>query len=145
MIRTRNPRIDVAELERRIDEELAREPGAGGDERLARLAAAVHARTIEAQLDRAEERSTPRTEWPPDVRVPGVVSPALRKLILRVLSLAFRDQHQVNAALIRSQRETLALVQTLIERIDVLEARLESERATARAARIAQRRNEDAS
>jgi hypothetical protein len=144
MIRTRNPRIDVAALERRIDEELAREPGAPGDERLARLAAAVHARTIEAQLDRAEERSVPRTEWPAEIRVPALVSPAVRKLILRVLSLAFRDQHQVNAALIRSQRETLVLVQTLLERIDVLEARLESERAAARALRIAQRRGEDA-
>jgi hypothetical protein len=144
MIRTRNPRIDVDHLERRIDEELAREPGVPGDERLARLAAAVHARTIEAQLDEAEERSAPRTAWPAEVRVPGIVSPAVRRLILRVLSLAFRDQHQVNAALIRSQREALALVQTLLERIDVLEARLEAERAAARAARIAQRRHEDA-
>ncbi len=143
MIRTRNPRIDVAELERRIDEELAREPGAHGDERLARLAVAVHARTIEAQLESAELRSVPRTEWPPEVRVPGVISPAIRRLILRILSLAFRDQHQVNAALIRSQRETLALVQTLLERIDVLESRLESERANARALRIAKRRAED--
>ena len=143
MIRTRNPRIDVDALERRIDEELAREPGVHGDERLARLAAAVHARTIEAQLDRAEERSAPRTHWPSDVRAPALLSPALRRLILRVLSLAFRDQHQVNAALIRSQRETLALVQTLLERIDALELRLDTERAAARAQRIAQRRGED--
>ena len=143
MIRTRNPRIDVADLERRIDEELAREPGAAGDERLARLSAAVHARSIEAQLGLAEERSAPRTEWPPEVRVPGLVSPGVRRLVLRLLSLAFRDQQQVNAALIRSQRETLALVQSLVERIDVLEARLESERAAARALRIAQRRGEE--
>jgi len=145
MIRTRNPRIDVADLEQRIDEELAREPGAPGDERLARLSAAVHARTIEAQLDRAEERAAPRTEWPAEVRLPAFVSPGMRKLILRVLGLAFRDQYQVNAALIRSQRESLALVHTLLERIDVLEERLESERAAARALRIAQRRGEDAS
>ena len=143
MIRTRNPRIDVADLERRIDAELSRDAGMRGDERLARLAAAVHARMIEAQLERAEERSVPRTQWPNDVRVPGIVSPSMRNLILRALSLAFRDQHQVNAALIRSQRETLALVQTLIERVDVLETRLESERAAARALRIAQRRSED--
>jgi hypothetical protein len=143
VIRTRNPRIDVAELERRIEEEVAREPGTHGDERLARLAATVHARSIEAQLDRAEERSTPRTHWPADVRLPALVSPAMRKLILRVLSLAFRDQHQVNAALIQSQRETLALVQTLLERIDVLEGRLEAERASARALLIAKRKSEE--
>lgn len=143
MIRTRNPRIDVADLERRIDEELAREPSATGDDRLARLAATVHARTIEAQLDQAEARSTPRTEWPPEIRVPALVSPAVRRLILRVLALAFRDQQQVNAALIRSQRESLALVHTLLERIDVLESRIESDRAAARALRIAQRKNVD--
>jgi hypothetical protein len=143
MIRTRNPRIDVAELERRIEAEIAREPGARSDERLSRLAAAVHARTIEAQLDRAEERSVPRAQWPPDVRVPAVVSPGMRALILRLLALAFRDQHQVNASLIRAQRESLALIQTLLERIDALEARLEEERAAARAARIAQRRSDE--
>jgi hypothetical protein len=144
MIRSRNPRIDVADLERRIDEELAREPGAHGDERLARLAATVHARTIEAQLERAEERSAPRTQWPPDVRIPAFVSPGVQRLILRVLSLAFRDQQQVNAALIHAQREMLSLVHTLLERIDDLELRLESERAAARAARMAQRTGEDA-
>ena len=144
MIRTRNPRIDVAELERRIDEELERDPTGRGDERLTRLAAAVHVRTIESQLDRAEERSAPRTRWPDDVRLPLVgSSPALQRVVLRMLSLAFRDQHHANAALIRSQRETLALVQTLLERIDALESRLESERAAARAQRIAQRRGED--
>jgi len=144
MIRSRNPRIDVAALEARIDEELAREPGANGDERLARLAAAVHARTIEAQLDLAEERSAPRSHWPADVRMPAIVSPSMRRFILRLLALIFRDQQQVNAALIRSQRETLALVETLLERIDDLEARLEAERSVARAARIEQRPSEDA-
>jgi hypothetical protein len=145
MIRTRNPRIDVAELERRMDEELARDPGARGDERLTRLAATVHARTIEAQLDRAEERSAPRTEWPEDLRLPFVgSSQAVRRFVLRVLSMMFRDQHHVNAALIHSQRETLALVQTLLDRIEVLETRVDADRAAARALRIAQRRGEDA-
>jgi hypothetical protein len=68
----------------------------------------------------------------------------MRRFALRFLALAFRDQHQANAALIRSQREMLALVQTLLERIEALEARLESDRAAARAVRMAQRRGEDA-
>jgi hypothetical protein len=145
MIRSRNPRIDVDELERRIDEELARDPDMpGGDERLARLAATVHARAIEAQLNFAEQRSTPRTTWPIDLRVPFVSSSErLKQAVLRIMSLAFRDQYEANNALIRSQRELLALVQTLLERVDTLEARLEAERATTRAQRIAQRRAED--
>jgi hypothetical protein len=145
MIRSRNPRIDVDELERRIDEELARDPDAGdGDERLARLAATVHARAIEAQLNFAEQRSTPRTAWPVDLRVPFVLSSnVLKRAILRAMSLAFRDQYEANNALIRAQRETLALVHTLLERIDTLEARLEAERATTRAQRMAQRRSDE--
>ena len=141
MIRSRHPRLDVDELERRIDAELARDPDApGGDDRLARLAATVHARAIEAQLNFAEQRSMPRTTWPVDLRVPFVSSSErLKKAVLSIMSLAFRDQYEANNALIRSQRELLALVQTLQERIDTLEARLETERATTRAQRIAQR------
>jgi hypothetical protein len=141
MIRSRNPRIDVDELERRIDAELARDPDApDGDERLARLAATVHARAIEAQLTFAEQRSTPRDSWPVDLRIPFVSSSErLKKAVLSMMSLAFRDQYEANNALIRSQREMLALVQTLLERIDSLEARLEAERATTRAQRIASR------
>jgi hypothetical protein len=145
MIRSRNPRIDVNDLERRIDEELARDPDLpAGDERLARLAATVHARAIEAQLNFAEQRSTARTAWPVDLRVPFVSSSEkLKAAILRIMSLAFRDQYEANNALIRAQREQLALVQTLVERIETLEARLEAERATTRAQRIAQRRTDE--
>jgi hypothetical protein len=141
MIRSRNPRIDVEELERRIDAELARDLDApAGDERLTRLAATVHARAIESQLNFAEQRSTPRATWPVDLRVPFISSSErLKKAILSIMSLAFRDQYEANNALIRSQREMLALVETLLERIDTLEARLEAERATTRAQRIAQR------
>lgn len=140
-MRSGNPRIDVGALERRIDAELARDPAAGaGDERLARLAATVHARAIEAHLDAAEARSHARTDWPAGVRVPLVSSSGLlRRAALRVLALAFRDQHEANAALIRSQRELLALVQTLAERVAALEERLDDERAGARARAAAQR------
>jgi hypothetical protein len=145
MIRSRNPRLDVDELERRIDAELARDPdpdavAGAADERLARLAATVHARAIEAQLNFAEQRSIARTVWPVDLRLPLISSSErLKKAVLSIMSLAFRDQYEANNALIRSQRELLALVQTLIERIDTLEARLETERVTTRAQRIAQR------
>ena len=139
MIRSRNPRIDVAQLENQIAEELAREPGAG-DDRLARLAAQVHVRTIEAQLAHAEQRSAPRNTWPDDLRIFPFQSRGLRSFALRVLRLAFRDQQEVNAALIRSARESLALVQALSERVAELEARIERERASERARVMEQRR-----
>jgi hypothetical protein len=144
VIRSRNTRLNAAELQQRVEDELAREPGSEGDERLVRLAATVHAHAIEAQLERAESRARPRTAWPDDVRIPLVSwSASLRRLVLNALSLAFRDQFEVNAALIRSQRESLALIQSLLDRIEVLETRLEAERAAARTQRIAQRRSEE--
>ncbi len=147
MIRSRNPRIDVDDLERRIDAELARDPEAGdGEERLARLAATVHARAIESQLNFAEQRSTPRATWPADLRVPLISSSErLKKAVLSIMSMAFRDQYEANNALIRAQRETLALIQTLLDRIETLEVRLEAERATTRAQRIATRSDASAS
>lgn len=145
MIRSRNPRIDVDDLEKRVNDELARDPDSPGrGERLTRLAATVHARAIEAQLNFAEQRSTPRAAWPPDLRLPFVSSSEpLKRAVLRIMSLAFRDQYEANNALIRAQREQLALVQTLLDRIDSLEGRLESERAATRAQRIAQRRSSE--
>jgi hypothetical protein len=144
MIRSRNAKIDVAALEAQIAEELERDPQTRSTERLARLAASVHVRTIENALERAEERSTPRTAWPAEIRLfPFHASRRLQRLVLRVMALAFRDQYEVNAHLIRAQRETIALVDGLIERIDRLEAQLESERAALRSELMARRNAAD--
>ncbi len=141
-MRSRNPRIDIPALEQRVAEELARDP-AVGDERLARLAAQVHARTIEAQLAHAQERSAPREAWPEDLRIFPFQLPALQRFALRLLRLASRDQQEVNAALIRSARESLALAQALSERLAELEARFERDRSAERTRRIAQRKGDD--
>ncbi len=140
MIRSRNPRIDLSALEAQIAHELAADPATLADGRLARLAAAVHVRAIESTLERAEERSAARSEWPAEVRMfPFAGNAGLQRLILRLLALAFRDQHEVNAQLIRAQREGLALMHGLIDRIAELETRSEADRAAARAERIARR------
>jgi hypothetical protein len=140
MIRSRNPKLDLAELEAKIAAELAAGPQAGSNHRLARLAAAVHVRTIESIIEQAEVRSVARTEWPAEMRVfPFAGNIALQRFALRLVALVFRDQQEVNAQLIRAQREMLALVHGLLDRVEDLESRLESERATARAERIAKR------
>jgi hypothetical protein len=144
VIRSRNPKIDLAALEAQIAEELERDPQARSTERLARLAASVHLHTIENALERAEERSTPRSAWPADLRMfPFHVSPALQRFVLRAVGLVFRDQHEVNAHVIRAQREQVALIASLLERVDQLETQLESERAAARAERMAHRNGPD--
>jgi O-antigen chain-terminating methyltransferase len=140
MIRSRNPKVDLTALEARIAEELAAGPQAGANQRLARLAATVHVRTIESIIERAEARAVPRAEWPVEMDVfPFAGNRVLQRLVLRVVTLIFRDQQEVNAQVIRAQREMLSLVHGLLERIEDLETRLESERATARAERIAKR------
>jgi hypothetical protein len=142
MIRSRNPKIDIPALEARIAQELERDPQLAGDERLSRLAAAVHVRTVENALALAEQRSVPRTEWPAEMQTfPFRGNTGLQRLALRIVSLVFRDQHGVNAQLIRSQREMLGLLHSLVDRVENLESRLEAERSAARAERIARRRD----
>jgi hypothetical protein len=144
MIRSRNPKIDVDALEQTVSDELAADPRVRADHRLVRLSAAVHLRTIENTLERAEERSAARAEWPAEISgFPFRGNAALQRLVLRLVGLLFRDQHDVNAQLIRAQRESLTLVHGLLERVDELEARLEAERATARAERMARRHEPD--
>lgn len=144
MIRSRNPKIDAGALEARIAQELARDPQLAGDERLSRLAAAVHVRTIENALTLAEERSVPRTEWPAEVQTfPFRGNSSLQRFALHIISLVFRDQHGVNAQLIRAQREMLGLLHSLLDRVEILESRLETERSVARAERIARRHDND--
>lgn len=108
-IHSNNPRIDIEALRKRVADEM-QNPGAP-----TRLALELHLQTIEESLRIAEERSVPRTSWPENLSVfPFSISASLRAFALRVLALATRDQQEVNAALIRSQRETLAIVRELL-------------------------------
>jgi hypothetical protein len=115
MIRTKNPRIDLEALRARVAAEIDRtgEPETGA--RVAKLALELHMQSIEQALRLAEERSVPRTTWPENLSLfPFSASPWLRRTALRVLGLALRDQQEVNAALIRSQRETLTLIRSIL-------------------------------
>ena len=139
MIRSGNARLDVGAIQ------AAAETASGdGDERRARLTAQIRIRTIETQLAHAEERSAPREQWPQNLRFFPFGSRAVQAFALRVLRLAFRDQHEVNAALVRSAREALLLAQGLAERIEELEARLDRERAEERSRTMARRERDDA-
>lgn len=87
-----------------------------GSPRVSKLALELHLQAVEQALAAAEKRSVPRTTWPENLTMfPFSMSRKLREFALRVLGLAMRDQQEVNAELIRSQRETLALVRTLLQ------------------------------
>ena len=111
-----NPRIDVEALRKRVAEEVAASEGGEHNARVVKLALELHLQSVEDALRTAEERSVPRTVWPENLNVfPFSLSPRLREAALRILALATRDQQEVNAALIRSQRETLALLKALLD------------------------------
>jgi hypothetical protein len=115
MIRSNNPKIDVEALRARVAEEKGRMSEPAGNPSISKLALELHLQAVEQALAAAEERSVPRTTWPENLRMfPFSASSKLRAFALRVLGLAMRDQQEVNAALIRSQRETLALLKTLL-------------------------------
>jgi len=118
VIRSNNPRIDIEALRARVEEEKKRMSEPVGDPRVSKLALELHLQAVEQALAAAEERSAPRTTWPENLKMfPFSTSRKLREFALRVLGLAMRDQQEVNAALIRSQRETLALVRTLLTQL----------------------------
>jgi hypothetical protein len=117
MIRTKNPRIDIEELRARVAQEMERADSECGMQDT-KLSLELHIRAIEQSLLQAEERSAPRTTWPDNLKLfPFSLSPRLRAVALRVLGLAMRDQQEVNAALIRSQRETIVLLRAVLDRL----------------------------
>ena len=114
-IHSDNPRIDLDALRKRIAEEVADLEGPAKTARVTKLALELHLQSVEDALRVAEERSVPRTTWPENLSVfPFSLSPKMRAFALKILALATRDQQEVNAALIRSQRETIALIKELL-------------------------------
>jgi hypothetical protein len=118
VIRSKNPRIDIEALRALVAEEAAHMSDPAGSPRISKLAVELHLQTVEQALAAAEERSVPRTSWPENLQIfPFSASRRLRALALRILGLAMRDQQEVNAALIRSQRETIALIRALLNQL----------------------------
>src|SRR5579872_374564 len=117
-MRSNNPRLDVEALRARVGEEVKRVSDPESNPRVSKLSLELHLQAVEQALQFAEERSAPRTSWPENLQMfPFSASRKLREFALRVLGLAMRDQQEVNAALIRSQRETLAMVRALLRQL----------------------------
>jgi hypothetical protein len=115
MIRTKNPRVDLETLRVRVATESLAANLEGETVRTSRPVPDPRLRAIEQALREAEERSVPRTVWPDNLKLfPFSWSRRLQSGALRILALALRDQQEVNAALIRSQRELLALLHAVL-------------------------------
>lgn len=80
---------------------------------------------MEALIQIAESSSQIRTSWGTALRRFPFNAAPLRGFFLKVLAFIFRDQRQVNAALVDSLRASLQLNIRLCEQIDSLRARLD--------------------
>lgn len=129
MISRTNPDINVDALMAKVNEQINRSTAASlldaeGVRVLSTDAVTAVAR-IEAFIEAAEDASQVRTSLGRvRSRFPFNVAP-LRGLFLRALAFVFRDQRQVNAALIDALRTSLQLNVRLCEQLDAMRARVD--------------------
>ena len=130
MIYTKNPGIDPDELMLRVDEEVARGHRAitrspTANLRLLMTASAASLSSIEMFLNIAEQAAQVRTKWPSHLRLfPVDKSAKLQRGILAVLAFVFKDQRNVNDALIRALRETATVNLRVIEQVEILRSQV---------------------
>lgn len=130
MIYTKNPGIDPDELMLRVDEEVARGRRAitrspTANLRLLMTASAASLSSIEMFLNIAEQAAQVRTKWPSHLRLfPVDKSAKLQRGILAVLAFVFKDQRNVNDALIRALRETATVNLRVIEQVEILRSQV---------------------
>jgi hypothetical protein len=123
MIRRNNPDVDVDALEARVRAAAAHIRERRTDAMLAdveadiRLASALDRRpAIEALLERAEARNAPRRDLPPRFKRFARAGRAA----LAVFNYAFKQQREVDAALIAALTELLEVQTAIAERLRLL-------------------------
>jgi hypothetical protein len=128
MIESGNPEIDVSEVIRCAQMEIARvRPSRASevaDERVLSLRASVNLDAIHSWVAIADQRSRLRTKWPSHLRFPLSSNSILRRAIFKVLALLFKDQRQVNEAFIAALRESITLNRQLLEQLELLRERI---------------------
>jgi hypothetical protein len=128
MIETSNADVDVDALMARLRERVSalrarNEPDVSVT--AITLRTAVFVNSLEALVNLADQRAQVRTHWPSHFHGPIFGLPALQKIALRGLALIFKDQRNVNQALIGAFRESIGLNRHLIEQIGLLRDELE--------------------
>jgi len=82
---------------------------------------------VEALIKNAESRAYIRTKWPDKFnKFPFNFISRLKKLVLKLINLLFKDQRQVNFNLIQALRHFVELNHQLTEQISILNTRVDS-------------------
>jgi len=126
MIEPNNPEIDVEELMTRVRSEVRRRQFGtpDGPAGLAGFTVPADAAPTESHVDAAARFAQVRTSLPARFAVFPLGRPPVRRFLLKVLALLFRDQRRVNAELVAALREQNALAERTRARLLELEERL---------------------
>jgi hypothetical protein len=126
MIERNEQSVDVDELMVCIAREVTRRrSGAGADVNLGVLFGRLDTAFIESRLAAAFRRAAVRTKLPARFDVfPWNRFRPLQSVALRLFALCFKDQRQVNFALIAAMRELVRLEHAMHDRVAALEARV---------------------
>ena len=128
MIETSNTDVDVDALMARLRERVSalRERAEPDVPPTAlSLRTGVFINSLEALVNLADQRAQVRTHWPSHLHGPIFGLPRVRSLALRSLAFIFKDQRNVNNALIGAFRESISLNRHLTEQIGLLRDELE--------------------
>lgn len=127
MIDRNNPAIDVDDLMARIQREVVRRRlGPEADVSFGTPNGKLDTAAIESLLSSARQRSEPRTRLPERLnRFPWNQLRGLQRFALRLFGLLFKDQRQVNFALIDAVRDLVQINSALHDRVTALEESVE--------------------
>ena len=127
MIDRNNPAIDVDDLMARIQREVARRRlGPDSDISFGTPNGGLDTAAIESLLSTARQRAEPRSRTPDRLNVfPWNRLGWLQRFALRLFGLLFKDQRQVNFALIDAVRDLVQVNSALHDRVTALEESVE--------------------
>lgn len=129
MILPNNPDLNVGELMARVRHAAAKIRASGSldeidmsalDADVILVAAIDRQRSIAHLIDRAAERSEPRTELPKRLAMMPAPFGALRKPFLNAFNYVFKQQREVDDSLIAALRDVLHVQTVLGERVRAL-------------------------
>lgn len=130
MLVSRNPNVDLDDLRQRVRGEVTRFRSSrvteAAGERILTLRGSVNLAAMESWVAVADQKMRVRTKWPNHLRIfPFSLSGRLRTAALQALSFVFKDQRQVNEAMLAAFRESITLNRQLIEQVQLLRDRIE--------------------
>lgn len=129
MIEEYQPPINVDELMKKIQEEIAKRKNLSAEYEIPKESKTARNKLILGQVKKflkaAENRSVTRTKWPDKLnKFPFSISLIVKPFILKALSALFKDQREVNQNVIAAVKLSLIINEQLVQEIESLREEL---------------------